>query len=454
MRKLRAAIGLLILLWICPQIASAQILTEHQPIIKASENLLYSDPYEALKIALQLTKNKNNSIEEKASINLVLAKAYYVMGNYSASLKLLFDEKKYNSYLSDAEKFEIEINKIAILRNLTLDKEAKKILDLAVKKNKSNTDLKLKSYSEKVLALELSRFLLNEHQIDKGIRLLSRQKNNSTATFKSYPELEVSYLITLGEFNLQKRNFKEAELNFNTALSKIKSYESKNIYLKTLVLTGLAEVHFLQKNQEKVTSILSDAFKYTKKLHNIYLEEKIIQQQIVNFLALNDINKYKLINYNFIKIHAQSDELEQDAVNTAYNLLSDEYANTYLEKRDYYFKFLYYIIGLFFVILIIYSIYLFNIIRRKKNLNEIVNYINITRSNLVSDFVERKREPKKNIILKGTEEQILNKLKRFENSKRFINKDISLAVLAGQLDSNTKYLSEIINYANQGLKKE
>lgn len=293
--------------------------------------------------------------------------------------------------------------------------------------------------------MELSRFLLNEHQIDKGIRLLSRQKNNSTATFKSYPELEVSYLITLGEFNLQKRNFKEAELNFNTALSKIKSYESKNIYLKTLVLTGLAEVHFLQKNQEKVTSILSDAFKYTKKLHNIYLEEKIIQQQIVNFLALNDINKYKLINYNFIKIHAQSDELEQDAVNTAYNLLSDEYANTYLEKRDYYFKFLYYIIGLFFVILIIYSIYLFNIIRRKKNLNEIVNYINITRSNLVSDFVERKREPKKNIILKGTEEQILNKLKRFENSKRFINKDISLAVLAGQLDSNTKYLSEIIN---------
>ena len=40
---------------------------------------------------------------------------------------------------------------------------------------------------------------------------------------------------------------------------------------------------------------------------------------------------------------------------------------------------------------------------------------------------------------------ILNKLKRFESSKRFLNKDISLAVLAGQLESNTKYLSEIIN---------
>ena len=49
------------------------------------------------------------------------------------------------------------------------------------------------------------------------------------------------------------------------------------------------------------------------------------------------------------------------------------------------------------------------------------------------------------MILKETEEHILNKLKRFESSRRFINKDISLAVLAGQLDSNTKYLSEIIN---------
>jgi YesN/AraC family two-component response regulator len=39
----------------------------------------------------------------------------------------------------------------------------------------------------------------------------------------------------------------------------------------------------------------------------------------------------------------------------------------------------------------------------------------------------------------------LQKLKRFENSKKFLSKDISLAVLAGQFDTNTKYLSEIIN---------
>ena len=68
-----------------------------------------------------------------------------------------------------------------------------------------------------------------------------------------------------------------------------------------------------------------------------------------------------------------------------------------------------------------------------------------TQEKLVTTEKVEKTETKKVFILKETEEQILNKLKRFENSKRFLNKDISLAVLAGQLDSNTKYLSEIIN---------
>merc|ERR1711974_328919 len=35
--------------------------------------------------------------------------------------------------------------------------------------------------------------------------------------------------------------------------------------------------------------------------------------------------------------------------------------------------------------------------------------------------------------------------KKFEASKKFLNKDMSLAVLAGQFETNTKYLSGVIN---------
>jgi YesN/AraC family two-component response regulator len=44
-----------------------------------------------------------------------------------------------------------------------------------------------------------------------------------------------------------------------------------------------------------------------------------------------------------------------------------------------------------------------------------------------------------------TENSILDKLKRFETTTRFTHKDMSLAYLASQFDTNTKYLSEVIN---------
>jgi AraC-like DNA-binding protein len=167
----------------------------------------------------------------------------------------------------------------------------------------------------------------------------------------------------------------------------------------------------------------------------------------VSYLALHDTANYKITNAKFSEIQSEIESQEQDAINTAYNVISDEYSDMYDENKSNYLKFLYYILGFFVIVILVCVFYWQKTMQRKKRLDEIINYIEITRSNLVDRFTEKKseREPKKNVILKETEEQILIKLKRFENSKRFINKDISLAVLAGQLDSNTKYLSEIIN---------
>ena len=48
-------------------------------------------------------------------------------------------------------------------------------------------------------------------------------------------------------------------------------------------------------------------------------------------------------------------------------------------------------------------------------------------------------------LLKESEDQILSGLTKFENSKKFTQKDMSLGKLAVRLNTNTKYLSEVIN---------
>jgi YesN/AraC family two-component response regulator len=55
------------------------------------------------------------------------------------------------------------------------------------------------------------------------------------------------------------------------------------------------------------------------------------------------------------------------------------------------------------------------------------------------------REQKKQRISKEKEDEILKKLEEFEYSRKFLNKNMSLAILAGEMNTNTKYLTEIIN---------
>ena len=146
-----------------------------------------------------------------------------------------------------------------------------------------------------------------------------------------------------------------------------------------------------------------------------------------------------------MKINAEIENTEQETINTIYNLIDKENEDKYLIiKNQFYNKIL---ITLLFcaLILIACSIFWYKLYLQKNRLKEIINYLEVTRNNFINRYTEKKEINKKIFIPQETEQSILTKLKRFENSSKFTNKDMSLAVLAGQLDTNTKYLSEIIN---------
>ena len=435
----------------------AQILMNQHYLSNDIESLINSNPDQALKIAQHLLSKTTITYAEKAKINLLIAKAYKVKGDYSSALNFLYEEKNYSDYLSAKEKIAIEIEKIMILRELALDKQSKKIMTSLERNTSKFIDIPVKRYSEVSISIEKARFLLKEGQLESGIKMLNELETTAKGVMESSADLKLYFDITLGSFYLENRDLEKARQIFERTIVAANKAKEANVLIKTEALIGLANISFLKKEHAKVIVILNEALMNSQKIANVFLQEKIIRQQNVNYLALNDTENFKITNASFIKKHYDAEELEQEAVNTAYNVISDEYNDTYDEKKAYYSKMLYYILGVFFIIVLVCGFYLLRFIERKRNLNKIISYIKITRSNLLSDFSEKvkqetgkiekpeKAETKKVVILKETEEQILNKLKRFENSKRFLNKDISLAVLAGQLDSNTKYLSEIIN---------
>ena len=259
--------------------------------------------------------------------------------------------------------------------------------------------------------------------------------------------MALDYLITLGQLSFQQKNLTQAKAYFESAITMINNQTSDDIFSKIDALQGLASVYSAQKQHQKVITHVDEAMDYATDLNNLFLQVRLIELQNSSYFALNDMVNYKQTNSKFFELQSETEAQDQEAINTAYNLISDEYSEQYEEAKSNYLNIIYIVSALFLVVILVCVFFWQKTVHRKKGLDVIINYIEITRSNLLGSFsiTDKKHEPRKNIILKETEEQILNKLKRFESSKRFINKDISLAVLAGQLDSNTKYLSEIIN---------
>lgn len=412
------------------------------------ESLLNSNPEQSLKIAQYLLSKTNTTNKEKAKINFLISKAYLIKGDYSSALNFLYEEKNYKDYLTEIENIKIEISKIAVLREIALDEQSKRILKrLQNQFDDNQLQNKEKKYLEISIAIEKARFFLKENQPAKGISLLNEKDFFSGKEQKNLDELKLDCYTTLGQLYLQKNQIDKAKDYFDKAIGLINDQNEENGYSKIDVLCGLAEVAFRKKEYEKAIVNVDEALGYAKRFDNLFLQMKIMQQQSKIYLALNRLAEYKQTYAKFFEFQDQAEAQEQEFVNTAYNLISDEYDSKYEEENANYVKVVYIASAFLLIVILICIFFWLKKVEAKKGLDQIINYIEITRNNLLDSFsvADKKTEPKKNLILKETEQQILNKLKRFESSKRFLNKDISLAVLAGQLESNTKYLSEIIN---------
>jgi AraC-like DNA-binding protein len=423
---------------------NAQTLIKHY-LSDDIESLINSKPDQALKIAQYLLSKTNTSNTDKSRINFLISKAYIAKGDYSSALNFLYEERNYKEYLTEEQKINIDISKIILLRNLTLDRQAKKIIEKL--ENTVVSDAKLKLYLETVVAIEKSKFLLLENKNQEGIVLLRKQESAVNKITNDFKDIELNYAIALGQLNLKQQHLDEAQKQFKIAINKLNHQNVENFYDRIDAMQGLASVYLLKEEHGEAIALSKEAMGYAERLGNLFLKIKVSQLQSNIYLATKDVANYKLVNSKFFEMQADAEGQEQDAINTSFNLISDEYSDAYSDDKSKYVVVIYIVSGIFLVVILISLFFWQKIWERKKRLVEIINYIEITSSNLMGSFSisDKKNEPKKNVILKETEEHILNKLKRFESSKRFINKDISLAVLAGQLDSNTKYLSEIIN---------
>lgn len=410
-------------------------------LFKAGE-LVYSNPDETIKIANHL--QRNTSEKNAVEIDILLANSYKVKGDYQKAISYIFEASSKSREISDSLAVEISFIKSDLSRKLHLYSQMETYLNEV---KSSISELENNNYAHAVenkIDIERIYAFVERKQYDSALKALEiAEKKDKTLSGPYNNMLDIEYLKAVIYKGLHKTALSRESYNKVFA-----DYEKQNVpstLFEAKVLLGLGQLYFDEKNYDKAITTLLLSLQKAEKLGNLPLKETVNYQLSENYFAKGNKAEHQKYFSVFLKLNEENLNMETETVNSMYNLISEEQESNYAYDNSRLLFFAY--MGLACMALIVGSgLILYRINRSKRRqLKEIVGYLEVTNKLLVKSDSDKKEPNKKISIPSETEHVILAKLKKFEASTKYTNNDMSLATLAAQLDVNTKYLSEIIN---------
>ncbi len=420
------------------------IFSQQSDLSSTAQKLVYSNPDEAIKISEHILKTLQD-IDKKAPINLMISRSFFVKGDYNNAIIHVFEAGKQVRDTDLQTQIEINLLKARLLRLLYLDNQSLKFLQLAEERIPSIKSERLRDSLKCNVILERIELHLNKSEDNKTLNFINETSRTYAGFLNSHPQEKERLYIAKAKLyrNLSKND--SAFVYIEKILDLYNSGNSNNLIEKAFVLNELGHLYLQKKEFKNSEEVLFIALRYAGILNNQPLLEQINRNLAINYLASNQQSKHKVYNDEFLVLNNQVELMEQQSINTVYNILNQQNDATLEEASTRYQQILYFSLVGVVLIVIIGGVMFIRNQWRKKRLNEIIRYVEISRNDFVNKKPPKSVKTKKIIIPEETENAILNKLKRFESSKKFLQKDMSLAVLSGQFETNTKYLSEIIN---------
>lgn len=386
-------------------------LSETEKLLNQAYQVVSFSPKESQTITEHiLSGNPNDFIKIKTLY--ISALSLYISGNYDDALNRLFESKK----LADKKK-----NKEYQLKDANLIYRIFQVLEL---KDQDYTAKLKNKFADNIFSVE--------DLIEKGNKLCDVNKIDSAVFYAD----EAKKALGISNSN----------------------------YSKTLYYGFLADIDFKQRQFNSALSNYKKAIKYAEILDNPFLNESLYHKIADNYLAVDSLQKFqenREISKNFSSI---SSIIETKASNQAHKLRIEELDEQFITKMAVYKNLIWLFLILTLITLTTKIIFYFRNKNFLKRFSHLVNYLKereqekeIKKQKQESIEIEESVKttqketslghtiPKASSLLKESEEHLLNALEKFESSKKFLNKDMSLGKLAAQLNTNTKYLSEVIN---------
>lgn len=428
-------------------LTSAQSNPETLQLLDKAYKSLYENPDNTFQILQNIDESKESELI-KQRVKILLSRAYNFKGDYAKSIEQSID-KNLNENRNDNNSIYADYALAQQYQSLRLYKQSARISQNLVDKS---SKIKSQRYPENLLAYI---YQLNASNLMVQKKLKEAQKNlgESSALLKNTDEdfiISIENRIYETFLYISQNQIDKAEETANGILLKLNK-TPQYVFLRAFNLDNLGRINFLKKDYEKSVENLNQALELIQNRSYDALKNKIYDDLSKNYLALKNEELYQKYYSNYKEGTEKLDKNKKEAIRNLIRL-NDQYENKRIEDSNKKFVTNISVISTSCLIIIL-AIILISFSERKKT-KSIQKQIDFYAKQ--QDFITKieKKETLKSdsevlkkplVISKEKEADIIFRLEEFEKSEKFLNRDMSLAVLAGQLDTNTKYLSEIIN---------
>jgi len=425
--------------------------------IEKAKLLSVSEPNKAIELSkniYRISKNagyKNGMLE---SSTIMMAK-YFDAGNFKKVIDISKDAEQLaseaNDYTALSNTYRLRASSYTELGfNDQSFKEFKEALAIAEKIHSKNS----KNYQKALIYTGFGSYFAHINApIDSVIHYQKKclgaailLEDNKEFINKKHYILALSY-INLGKTSVAMNHIKNAETYFSNALEICRS--KKYIINKDLEITALNEFAWLyhdQKQYEKATYYAEQAENLEKNVGLPYIRRDIYEVYFKSFVELGDKERSAKYMNLYTKLNDSLVNAEKKTINTPVHHMMEKqgelHSNTIKEIV---------ITTSAMIISLLLGGWFFwkrNQNKLHKRYKTIIDHLKTEAKTVQPAPVLVKTEDKINenniTISQDTTATLLHKLARFEKSEKFLKKDMSLTALSNSLNTNPRYLSEII----------
>lgn len=238
------------------------------------------------------------------------------------------------------------------------------------------------------------------------------------------------------------KKWDEALSHYNNTLERLKKVTQQDAMIKGFVYSGLGRVYLEKKSHQQAFENLQKAEQIVKQSDHLELKIEVYKTFSEYYKLKDDYNNYSIYNDKYINAFRLNEKKKKQSIDSFVNSIQLKGKSLSYSRNI--------LIG---ISISLFIIILFTLIWHKRNKKRYFERFKLIMNN------QSKKEPvsepqktenkenkeKKRLISQIVETKILSDLNEFEKSDKYTDKNISLPILAGILNTNTKYLSHVLN---------